>query len=201
MFKTIKKIATATAFVMLLSTPTVFAEETSTVNSNLMFTTGTQLTKMFDIHLGSIAGLNANTTTTHTGSLTVDTAHNVTPVDLSGTSHNGEGTAGKVRINSMAGQAVKIWVTQPASSSCGTGTSWSNPTCKVNRANDATSDMVQSACALSDNLTHTLTDATSYLYVGGTFNFNAGHTCHTAADATDSADNATGAHTVHVAQQ
>ncbi|NRA73733.1 MAG: hypothetical protein HRU36_03195 [Rickettsiales bacterium] len=201
MFKTIKKLATATTFVVLLSTSSVFAEETVPLNSNIMFTSGVALNKLLDMHMGTVTGLNTNTATTHTGYLTLDTAHNIAKGDLSSVTHNGEGTSGKVRVSADAGQTLALWITQPQSSSCGINTSWSNPTCKVLRSDDGTADQAEAGCALGDNLLVTVTDPTSYLYIGGTLHFNDAHTCHTGADAADAVDNATGTHTLHVAQQ
>jgi len=197
MIKYIKKIAITIACITLFFTNYVSSEESLTVSSNLAFSSGITLGKIHDIHMGIVGGMSSPAI----GLLSLDTSNNVMKEGLEGVAHLGEGTSGKVAIDGPPGQTVSIWITQPTTGSCGTGTLWGVPKCKVLESDDTTIAQTETQCSSTDGVTVTMNQARHYLYVGGILSFHYGHTCHTSADATEGIDNATGVHTVHVAQQ
>ncbi|NRA73384.1 MAG: hypothetical protein HRU36_01380 [Rickettsiales bacterium] len=198
MFKITKKLAFIITFItsFLISNIT-FSEETKSLNSNLMFSSGITLNKIFDIHLGTVAGFSSP----YIGFLSLDTSHNVMQESLSGVAHMGGSVSGKVAIDAPIGQTLSIWIQQPTVGSCGTGTLWGIPKCKVLESDDSTIALAETRCSSTDGVTVNITNSPHYLYVGGTLSFFYGHTCHVGADAVDNQNNATGTHIVHIAQQ
>ena len=196
MFKIIKKISMAILFASLFTANAVFTEENMTINSNIMFSSGITLTKIYDIHMGTVVGLSAP----KVGFLSLDTKNNITQNLLEGVTHVGGASCGKVAIDAPIGQNISVWVQQPTVGSCGTGTLWGVPRCKILQSDDSTI-VADKICSSTDSIIVNVIDSPYYLYVGGLLSFSYGHTCHLGADAVDNQDNSTGSHTVHVAQQ
>ena len=124
------------------------------------------ITKIFDMNMGSIIGLNSNNPTTHTGSLTLNTSHIISKENLTSVSHYASGTSGKVRLRSEAGFIITLWVDQPSSvGSFNSNIFWSDPRCKIVREDDATVIQAETDCGDGSNLVVTTSDGISYIYI------------------------------------
>ena len=196
MLKNIIKIITALLFTIFSFIKPVLAPEIS-INSNIMLSSGITLTKLQDIHMGTVVGLSSPII----GFLSLDASNNAIKQSLNGVIHLEDASCGKVAIDAPIGQTLAIWVQQPTVGSCGVGTLWGSPKCKILGSNDSTIVISETRCLSTDGVTLNVTESPYYLYVGGILSFFYGHTCHLGADAIANIDNATGTHTVHVAQQ